>query len=56
VTELINKGLELNSMRPEYYYTQLAALKIEMISEATKDATFAGSENRGGVRLLIGRA
>jgi hypothetical protein len=26
-------------MRPEYYYTQLAALKIEMISEATKDAT-----------------
>jgi hypothetical protein len=39
VTELINKGLELNSMRPEYYYTQLAALKIEMIAEATKDAT-----------------
>ncbi len=39
VTELINQGLELNSMSPEYYYTQLAALKIEMIAEATKDAT-----------------
>jgi hypothetical protein len=38
VTELINQGLELNSDAPEYYYTQLAALKIEMIAEATKDA------------------
>lgn len=38
VTELINQGVELNSKSPEYYYTQLAALKIEMIAEATKDA------------------
>jgi len=38
VTELINQGVEFNSMPPEYYYTQLAALKIEMIAEATKDA------------------
>ncbi len=38
VTELINQGLELSSEAPEYYYTQLAALKIEMIAEATKDA------------------
>jgi uncharacterized protein len=30
VTELINQGLELNSLPPEYYYTQLAELKIEM--------------------------
>ncbi len=38
VTELINQGLEFNSASPEYYYTQLANLKIEMIAEATKDA------------------
>ena len=38
VTELINLGLEFNSSAPEYYYTQLANLKIEMIAEATKDA------------------
>jgi hypothetical protein len=38
VTELINQGVELSSEAPEYYYTQLAALKIEMIAEATKDA------------------
>ena len=38
VTELINYGVEFYSQDPEYYYTKLAELKIEMIAEATKDA------------------
>lgn len=38
VTELINQGIEFYSENPRYYYTKLAALKVEMISEATKDA------------------
>jgi len=38
VSELINKGVELYSNAPEYYYTKLAELKLEMIAEATKDA------------------
>jgi len=38
VSELINSGIEFYSNMPEYYYTKLAELKIEMISEATKDA------------------
>ncbi|MBA5792241.1 SIMPL domain-containing protein [Flavobacterium sp. xlx-214] len=38
VSELINSGVELYSNTPEYYYTKLAALKLEMIAEATKDA------------------
>ncbi len=38
VTELINSGVEFYSNPPEYYYTKLAALKIEMIAAATKDA------------------
>lgn len=38
VTELINSGVEFYSNPPEYYYTKMAALKIEMIAEATKDA------------------
>jgi hypothetical protein len=37
VTELIDQGIELYSYPPEYYYTQLAGLKIEMLSEATAD-------------------
>jgi len=38
VSELINSGVEFYSNKPEYYYTKLAELKIEMIAEATKDA------------------
>ncbi len=38
VSELINSGVEFYSYPPEYYYTKLAALKIEMIAAATKDA------------------
>ncbi|MCL4857133.1 MAG: SIMPL domain-containing protein, partial [Flavobacteriales bacterium] len=38
VTELINSGIEFYSNQPQYYYTKLSKLKIEMIAEATKDA------------------
>jgi len=38
VTELINQGVELYSQEPQYYYTKLAELKIEMIAAATQDA------------------
>ncbi|MEJ6686427.1 MAG: SIMPL domain-containing protein [Crocinitomicaceae bacterium] len=38
VSKLIDAGIELNSYSPQYYYTQLAALKIKMIEAATKDA------------------
>ena len=37
-TELINQGILIESMAPEYYYTQLGGLKIEMLAEAAKDA------------------
>ncbi|MFT4521605.1 MAG: hypothetical protein ACI8ZN_000542 [Bacteroidia bacterium] len=38
ITELLNKGVQLYSQSPRYYYTKLADLKIEMISKATEDA------------------
>lgn len=37
-TELINQGILLESRQPEYYYTQIGDLKIEMLGEAAKDA------------------
>jgi len=37
-TELINQGIQLISDAPEYFYTKLAELKIEMLSQATEDA------------------
>lgn len=43
-TELINQGIELISNAPEYFYTKLAELKVEMLREATKDAKSRASE------------
>ena len=51
VSELIDAGIMLNSMAPEYYYTKLAALKLSMIEKATKDAynrAIKIAENGGG--------
>ncbi len=38
VTELISQGIEISSYAPEYYYTKLSELKIEMVAAATADA------------------
>lgn len=37
-TELINKDIQFISGAPEYFYTKLAELKIDMLSKATEDA------------------
>lgn len=37
-TELINQGILIESNPPQYMYTQLGDLKIEMLGEAAKDA------------------
>jgi hypothetical protein len=38
VTELIEKGIEMNSFAPRYYYTRLADLKMDLLSKASADA------------------
>jgi len=38
-SELINSGMEFYSSPLDHYYTKLAELKIQMIAEATKDAS-----------------
>ena len=37
-TELIDQGVEFSSGAPEYYYTKLDELKIEMLAKATQNA------------------
>ena len=36
--ELINEGINLVAEPPQYLYTQLSQLRVEMVAEATKDA------------------
>ncbi|MDQ3019609.1 MAG: SIMPL domain-containing protein [Bacteroidota bacterium] len=38
VTDLINEGVEINSLPPEFLYTKLGDLKIKMIGRASRDA------------------
>ncbi|HYG75112.1 MAG TPA: SIMPL domain-containing protein [Planctomycetota bacterium] len=38
VTELIQEELDVQSGTPEFYYTKIGDLKIEMIGEASRDA------------------
>ncbi len=37
-TDLINEGVEFQSYPPEYYYTKIADLKVDMLGQATSDA------------------
>lgn len=37
-TDLINQGVEFQSNPPQYFYTKIADLKVQMLSLATKDA------------------
>ena len=57
ITSLIDKGLEIQSNSPYYFYSKLADLKIDMISEATRDAKIraekiAENSNSGLGKLL----
>ncbi len=53
-TELIDKGIEIISDAPEYFYTKLADLKVEMLREATKDAKRRAEEIASSAGNRIG--
>lgn len=38
IGDLIEKGIEFTSNEPDYYYTKLADLKLELLKNATEDA------------------
>ena len=38
ITEIIDKGVEFYSYSPQYFYTELDQLKINIIAQATEDA------------------
>ncbi len=54
VTELLNKGIQLYSIPPRYYYTKLEDLKIEMVSRATENAHLRAKSISENSRATIG--
>lgn len=54
VTELLENGISVSSSSPEYFYTGLGELKIEMLAEASGDARARADkmlESAGGGRI-----
>lgn len=52
-SELIGKGIEFNSEAPQYFYTKLADIRVEMLAEATKNARQRAEQiaTQGGGKL-----
>lgn len=54
ISELVNKGISINSNSPEYQYSKISDLKIKLLQEATKDskqrakAMLAATNNKVG--------
>lgn len=54
-TELINQGVALESMQPEYLYTKLGDLKVRILAEAAKDAKVRAEQIAAATGSEIGR-
>ena len=53
-TELINQGVLLESHDPEYRYTKLGDLKIQMLAEAAKDAKIRATQIAASTGAKVG--
>lgn len=38
IVSLMNKGIEIDTQEPEYYYSKISDLKVQLLNDATKDA------------------
>jgi hypothetical protein len=53
-TELINQGILVASRDPQYYYTKLSGLKIQMLAEASKDARVRAEQIAASTGAKVG--
>jgi hypothetical protein len=55
VTSLIKDGVEIESYSPRYLYSKFSELKIDMLAEATKDATLRATQIVSNANGKLGR-
>ncbi|MEW6696652.1 MAG: SIMPL domain-containing protein [Bacillota bacterium] len=53
-TELIEQGVVFESQQPQYFYTKLNDLKVNMLAEATKDAKLRAEKMASSTGSRIG--
>ena len=54
ITSLIDKNIEVQSFQPYYFYSKLSDLKIDMISEATKNASIRAQRIAENSQSILG--
>lgn len=54
ITELAKDGISFYSYSPQYYYTKLSELKIEMVAAATEDARIRAEQIAVNANTKIG--
>jgi uncharacterized protein len=55
ITSLIKDGIEIESDSPRYLYSKLSELKIDMLGEATRDATLRATQIVSNANGSLGR-
>lgn len=55
VTELLQKEIEFNSEQPQYYYTKLNELKIDLLSKASQDGYLRAATIAEHSKLKLGK-
>jgi len=55
ITSLIKDGVEIDSNSPSYLYSKLSELKIDMLGEATRDATLRATQIVTNANGSLGR-
>ncbi len=55
ITSLVDKGISLNIDQPEYFYSDLASLKIDLLKEATKDAKQRAASMLSATNARVGK-
>jgi hypothetical protein len=55
ITSLIKDGVEIESNSPRYLYSKLSELKIDMLGEATRDATMRATQIVTNANGTLGR-
>lgn len=55
ISELISKGIQIESNAPQYYYTKLSDLKLELIASATEDGRRRAQKVAGESKSKLGK-
>lgn len=55
ITNLMNKGIDVDVNAPEYYYSKISDLKVELLKDATKDAKQRASAMLKATRNRTGK-